>query len=500
MKTRRLLWLAVLLTVLCCQCASVVEKPVPQETVRQSVANQFLDEVQERTFQYFWDLANPRTKLIPDRYPTPSFSSIAAVGFALTVYPAGVERGYITREQARERVLNILEFFANAPSNAETENVTGYQGFFYHFLNMDTGYRYQDVELSTIDTTLLFAGALFCQSYFDGQHPSEKLIRQRAETLYRRANWKWFQIRKPSISMGWRPENGFIDADWHGYNEAMILLVLALASPTYPVEKEVWNEFTSTYQWGEFYGQEYVGFAPLFGHHYSHVWIDFEGIQDSYMRQQGIDYFENSRRATYAQRDYAMHNPMSWKDYGENIWGLSACDGPLNIVLPVNGIPRHFSTYMARGAAHDEVRDDGTISPAAAAGSMPFTPEISLPALMEMRRRYGKDLFAQYGFLDAFNPTFTFNVKVQHGRVIPGKGWFDSDYIGIDQGVLFTMIENYRSKFIWKVMKKNPHIIRGLRHAGFTGGWLDEKPEDESESRVVNAVQDLRILQESANW
>jgi hypothetical protein len=401
------------------------------------------------------------------------------VGFALTAYPAGIERGYVTREQGRDRVLKTLEFFLKAPTGPEGQNVSGYQGFFYHFLDMETGYRFKDVELSTIDTTLLLAGALFCQSYFDQKDYKENLIRQHAETLYRRANWKWFQMSKPWVSMGWRPEHGFIEADWRGYNEAMILLVLALASPTYPVEKDVWKNWTDTYKWGEFYGQEYVGFAPLFGHHYSHVWIDFKGIQDVYMKERGIDYFENTRRATYAQRHYAIENPMHWKDYGENIWGLSACDGPVDTILPVNAIPRIFFTYGARGASHDEVRDDGTITPSAAAGSMPFTPEIVLPALMEMRSRYGEDLYSEFGFLDSFNPTFTFDIKVQHGRVVAGKGWFDGDYLGIDQGVLFAMIENYRSGLIWNVMRKNPHIIRGLQRAGFTGGWLSEAIKNE---------------------
>ncbi len=475
MKIRKIFSLLVLFVVFSWQTVALVG----YQALPQSDADPFLDDVQHRTFQYFWDLANPKNGLVPDRYPTPSFSSIAAVGFALTAYPVGVERGYITRKQAQERVLKTLEFFVKAPSGKDAKNISGYQGFFYHFLDMETGHRFKDVELSTIDTTLLLAGALFCQSYFDQQSPSEKLIREHAETLYRRANWKWFQTRKPLISMGWWPEGGFIDADWRGYNEAMILLVLALASPTHPVEPDAWKKWTSSYKWNEFYGQQYVGFAPLFGHHYSHVWIDFKGIQDSYMRDRKIDYFENTRRATYAQREYAIKNPMGWKDYGENIWGLSACDGPLDITLPVNGKPRQFFTYSARGTSHDEVRDDGTITPSAAAGSMPFTPEIVIPALMEMRKRYGDDLFTKYGFLDSFNPTFTFDVKVQHGRVFPGKGWIDGDYIGIDQGVLFAMIENYRSGLIWEVMKKNPHIVRGLHRAGFTGGWLEGKMKDE---------------------
>jgi hypothetical protein len=433
----------------------------------------FLDTLELRTFRFFWNTTNPQNGLTPDRYPTPSFSSIAAVGFALTAYPIGVQRGYITRAQAAERTLTTLRFFWRAPHGPAAAGVTGHQGFFYHFLDMQTGLRFQTVELSTIDTSLLLGGVLFAQSYFDGSDATETEIRALADSLYRRVDWRWAQARAPAISMGWHPERGFIDADWRGYNEAMILLVLALGSPTHPVEPNAWQLWTSTYRWGSFHGYEHVGFGPLFGHQYSHAWIDFRGIRDEYMRGRGIDYFENSRRATLAQRAYAMANPMGWRDYGPNIWGLTASDGPIDATLPVNGEQRRFWTYHARAASFTEVRDDGTIVPTAAGGSIPFAPEIALPALHEMRRRYGDHLFGEYGFLDAFNPTFTFtDVTLQHGRVVPGIGWIDGDYLGIDQGPILLMLENYRSELVWQTMKRNPHIVRGLCRAGFTGGWL----------------------------
>jgi hypothetical protein len=272
--------------------------------------------------------------------------------------------------------------------------------------------------------------------------------------------------------MGWHPESGFINADWRGYNEGMIVYVLALGSPTYPIDPAVWTEWTNTYNWAAFYGQTHVNFAPLFGHQYSHIWIDFRGIKDAYMRGTGIDYFENSRRATLSQRAYAIANPGGWKDYGADIWGLTAVDGPLDITLNIDGRSRQFFTYRARGAAAGEISDDGTLGPTAAGGSIPFAPEVTVRALIAMREKYGDHLFTSYGFLDSFNPTFDVDVKPQHGKVVRGVGWFDTDYLGIDQGPIVAMIENYRSDLIWKTMRKNPYIIAGLKKAGFTGGWL----------------------------
>lgn len=433
----------------------------------------FLDTLQERTFGYFRELANPANGLVPDRWPTPSFSSIAAVGMGLTAWGVAVERGWATREEAAERVLTTLRFFWNAPQGEAAAGTSGHRGFFYHFLDMQTGARFEDVELSTIDTTLLLAGALFCREYFDGDDPAEAEIRALADSLYFRVDWPWAIVRPPVVSMGWRPERGFVDHDWRGYDESMLLYVLALASPTHPVEPAAWTTFTETYQWGEFHGHEHVGFAPMFGHQYSHIWIDFRGIRDAYMRERGIDYFENSRRATLAQREYAIANPNGWRDYGPDIWGLTASDGPIDGEFEVDGRTRRFFTYAARGASFTEIRDDGTIAPTAAGGSVPFAPEETIAALRAIRERYGEHLWGEYGFLDSFNPTFRLDVPLRHGRVVPDVGWFDGDYIGIDQGPIVLMIENHRTELIWRVMRRSPYIVEGLRRAGFTGGWLD---------------------------
>ena len=435
----------------------------------------FIEDLQERTFRFFWETANPGNGLVPDRWPTPSFSSVAAVGFGLTAYPIGVERGWISREQAVDRVHTTLRFLFEAPQGPEPTGVTGYKGFFYHFLDMQTGLRFEQVELSTIDTALLLAGVLVCRQYFDAESQLEREIRDYADSLVARPDWQWAQARPPAVSMGWHPERGFIEADWNGYNEAMLLYVLALGSPTHPVGPESWTHFTSSYRWGPFHGYEHVNFAPLFGHQYSHVWIDFRGIRDEYMRGRGIDYFENSRRAVLSQRAYAIANPQGWREYGPNLWGLTASDGPADVTLEYNGEPRRFYTYRARGAAMTEIQDDGTLVPTAAGGSVPFAPEVTLAALEAMHDRYGEHLYGQYGFLDAFNPSFQWtDVQLQHGQVVPVVGWFDSDYLGIDQGPIVAMIENHRTELIWRLMRESPYIIDGLRKAGFSGGWLDD--------------------------
>jgi hypothetical protein len=440
----------------------------------------FLDTLQRRTFDWFWETTNSRNGLVPDRWPTRSFSSIAAVGFGLTAYPIGVERGWITREQARERVLTTLRFFWQAPQGSASSGVTGHRGFFYHFLDMDTGLRFGTVELSTIDTGLLLAGVLLCREYFDRADADESEIRALADSLYFRVDWQWARDGEPSLSMGWRPdvaphqnERGFITSRWIGYNEAMLLYAMALGSPTHPIEPAAWQAWTSAYKWDRFYGQEFVQFAPLFGHQYSHVWIDFRGISDAYMRGRGIDYFENSRRATLSQRAYAVANPNGWRDYSAEIWGLTASDGPKDTTMVVDGGARVFHTYWARGAGADGIYDDGTLAPTAVGGSVPFAPEITIPTLVAMRRRYGGELFGRYGFLDAFNPTLrTPGVPLQHGRIVPERTWVDTDYLGIDQGPILAMIENYRTELVWRLMRKNSYVVRGLCRADFSGGWL----------------------------
>jgi hypothetical protein len=438
----------------------------------------FFVDLQERTFRFFWETTNPANGLAPDRYPNPPFASIASVGFAMTAYPVGVEHGWITRAAAVERVLATLRFFESAPQGPGRHDVAGHKGFFYHFLDMRDGLRFKTIELSTIDTALLLCGMLFCQSYFDGAEAEEKEIGRLAEAIYGRVDWRWAQqpaAHSPAITLGWTPEKGFNHYSWRGYNEGMVVYLLALGSPTHPVGADAWGAWQRDFDrtWGLNHGSRpHLGFPSMFVHQYPHVWVDFRGIRDGYMRGRDLDYFENSRRATQAQRAYAIANPRRWKGYGEDIWGLTACDGPGNVRHRYRGRMRRFHGYLARGPGP---RDDGTLAPTAALGSIAFAPEICVPAALAMKRDYGEHILGPYGFVDSFNPSFDFHdVRSRTGRVTPGVGWIGADFLGIDQGPIVAMIENWRSGLIWRVMRTNPHIVRGLRRAGFNGGWLEK--------------------------
>lgn len=437
----------------------------------------FYEDIEERTFRWFWETVNRKNGLVPDRWPTPGFCSIASVGFGLTAYPIGIERGWCTRAEARDLTLTTLRFLWNSPQGPEPTGRIGHKGFFYHFIDMETGHRFRDVELSSVDTTILLMGVLFAGQYYDRDDAAEAEIRKLAADIYARADWNFFRTDgRKSISMGWHPERGLIPANWNGYNEGMFVHVLALGAPEHPVPDNTWEAWTENYPrcWrGE--GQtRHLAFAPLFGHQYSHVWIDFRGIQDAPMREAGFDYFENSRRAAYANRTYCTANPMRWDGYSKDIWGLTACDGPGGFKLPFKGETREFYGYAARGPlGQPDERDDGTLAPTAALGCLPFAPEIVIPAAQAMRDAQGGRLYGRYGFLDSFNPSFKYrDVKPGKGSVDPVHGWVGDDYLGIDQGPIVTMAANYRNDFVWSRMRLVPAIRRGLLRAGFKGGWL----------------------------
>lgn len=467
MKRNRLSFLCATVLTMIAIANGCGEKPNrPHAVAARIVWDPFLDSLQVRTLNFFLETTDRNTGLTPDRWPTPSPSSIAAVGFALTSYAIAVERELITRAEASQRTLNTLRFFWQLPQHERPQNVGGYKGFFYHFLKIPSGARAWNCELSTIDTALLMAGVLFAQSYFDADDTNENEIRRLADSLYFRIDWKWAMADTNGIKTSWHPEKGFGKYIWDGYDEAMILYILALGSPTHTVPASVWQAWTAPYLWATYYNQEFISFGPLFGHQYSQGWIDFRVIQDAYMQVKDLDYFENSRRATYTQQAYARENPSQYRDYAENIWGFTACDGPKDTTFVIEGKQRQFWSYRARGVSFDWVEDDGTLAPTAPGGSLAFAPEICIPALKAMYAKYGTRLWKQYGFLDSFNPTY----------ITPRTpdGWFDQDYLGIDQGPIVIMIENLRNGFVWNVMKRNPYIVQGLQRAGFTGGWLAE--------------------------
>ena len=416
--------------------------------------------LQRDTFGYFLHETNIENGLVPDNTRKGAHSSIAAIGLGLASYPIGVERNFLSREDAIKRVLTTLRFFWTSGQGTHP-NATGYKGFYYHFLHMDTGRRAWECEVSTIDTSILIAGVLTCATYFDQNTEAENEIRKLAADLYCRIDWQWALSDNGKVLMAWKPECGFLPYTWEGYNEAIILHVLGLASPTYPLPVETYDAFTSTYVWKQIYNQELLYAGPLFIHQLSHLWIDFRVIQDEFMRARGIDYFENSRRATFIQQRYTIRNELEFRGYGEYIWGITASDGPGPKVLKVDGIERAFFDYEARGVPYGP--DDGTIAPWAAVASLPFAPEVVLRTLQNFNDVY-PEMTSKYGLKCSFNPTFA--------EAGSDKGWISKGYYGLDQGPVVIMIENYLTGFLWELMKKCPYITDGLRLAGFQGGWL----------------------------
>ena len=421
-----------------------------------------LSDLQSDAFKYFVHEVNPDNGLVADSTKDGWPCSIAAVGMALSVYPVGVERGFITREEAVERSLKKLRFFANS-EQSESAVATGYQGFYYHFLDMKTGRRAWDCELSTIDSTFLFAGMLAAAGYFDRDTGQESEIRRLADELYRRANWQWALDGDATLNHGWQPETGFLPFRWDRYDESTLAYILALGSPDFFISPESCQAHTSAYQWKKVYDYEYLFAAPLFTHQFSHTWIDFRGIKDEFMREHDLDYFENSRRATYAQQEYCRRNPNEFKGYSEVCWGLTACEGPGPKELIIDGVKRVFFDYIARGVPDGP--DDGTLAPWAVVASLPFAPEIVLPALEHFNEiEVGTD--HPYGLEATFNPTFP-DDKCHE------CGWLSPWHFGINQGPIVLMIENFRSEFLWNLMKKSRYVVKGLRRAGFKGGWLE---------------------------
>ncbi len=427
-----------------------------------SFSDHALAKLESDTFKYFLHEIHPKTGLTADSTRKGSPSSIAVIGFALTVYPIAVERHYLLRAEAIKRTLTKLRFFYHGP-DGEGPDAIGRKGFYYHFLDMKTGRRAWQSEVSTIDTAILILGALTAAQYFDRDTEEERELRQIANKLYQRVDWQWAQHGGSTITHGWKPETGFIKYRWTGYSEALILYLLALASPTFPVSPKSYRAWTRSYKWKSIYGFQYLYAGPLFIHQLSHMWVDLRGVQDDFMRRKAIDYFENSRRATYAQQQYAMRNPKRFKGYSERIWGITASDGPGPATRRINGKTVRFYDYKGRGIPYGP--DDGTLAPWAVAASLPFAPEIVLPFLHYFNEEF-PEMTSKYGFKCSYNPTFA------SPRNKPG--WVSLGYYGLDQGPVVAMIENYRTGFLWRLMRGCPYIVEGLRRAGFKGGWLGD--------------------------
>lgn len=399
----------------------------------------FLDYLQAAAFNYFWFESNPANGLTRDRSQPFAPASIAATGFALTALGVGIDHGWISRSMGFDRALTTLRFFANAPQHDRPTGAAGNRGWFYHFLDMETGARFNRSELSSIDTGLLLLGILYAREYFNQSQEQE--LRTLADQITSKIDWRWMLNgpRETLLGMGWHPESGFIGARWRGYNEASFLYLLGLgAAPANRLDSQSWLAWTASYS----FTNNFVPFAPLFGHQYTACWIDLRYTADKFMRDHKLTYFENSRRATLAQRRYAIENPLRYPGYGENIWGWTACDGPG---------AKGTHGYIARGVPPVEF-DDGTIAPTAPGGSLPFAPTETVAALREMYDRYRSKIWHPYGLRDAFHI---------------GLDWWSPDVIGIDQGPILLMAENLRTRRVWSVLKASAMLKTGLERAGF---------------------------------
>jgi hypothetical protein len=397
--------------------------------------NVFLEDLERRTFQFFWEHSDPFTGLALDRSktdgtpPQPGQShyrvaSIASTGFGLTGLCIATDRGWIKRRQAVQRAKNTLDFFAN---RALQEH-----GWFYHWMDAVTGERRWNSEISSIDTALLLGGVLSVKNCFSDDPAVAKL----ADQIYQRVDFQWMlNGDKYLLSHGWRPENGWIPNRWHDYSEEMILYLLAIGSPTHAISPESWYAWERT--WYTYDKYHYLAaVSPLFIHQFSHAWVDFRGRRET--RDPHVDYYQNSIDATNAQRDFFI-NVLSkeFPMYSANVWGLTASDY-------VNG-------YVAWGAPPRHPQTDGTVVPCAPAGSLMFTPGISLAALKEMKTRFGDKIYGRYGFTDAFNPQ---------------TGWVNPDVIGIDLGITLLSAENLRSGKVWYWFMLNPEIKKAMNLAG----------------------------------
>ena len=418
-----------------------------------------LESLQRGAFDYFVRAYNPRNGLVADTTRAGAPCSIAVIGFALSAYPVGVERGWMERTEAVQRTLVTLRFLM-ASDQSGSARATGYRGFYFHFLDMDSGERVWRSEVSLIDTGFLIAGMLTAATYFSEDTPDECELRRLADALYRRADWRWAQPEGAAVTHGWKPECGFLNYGWEGYSEAILLYVLGLGSPTHRLTNECFCAWTATYQWENLYGHDFLYAGPLFIHQFSHAWIDFRGIRDAFMREKDCDYFENSRRATHVQREYAIRNPGSFAGYGADCWGLSAGDGPQAEERRIAGRRQAFYGYAARGVPYGP--DDGTLCGSSTLSSLVFAPEVVLPALRALWSRSGGD-DATFIRASGFNPTVA-----EAGP----NGWVSPGEFGLDQGMTVLMVENHRSGLPWRLGRANPFVRVGLRRAGFSGGWL----------------------------
>jgi len=398
----------------------------PKAEPYQGTDEELLNEIQRASFDFFWNEASPKTGQVKDRAlangndnNTHKMSSIAATGFGLTSLCIGDQRGFGKPADILERVRNTLQFLAN--------DLPHVHGFYYHFLHMETGQRWEKCELSSIDTSLLLCGVLTARQYFVDHE-----IKDLATRIYERVDWPWMLNGGTTLSMGWHPESGFLDARWEHYCELMMIYLLGIGSPTHPLSADTWKAWTRPVL--KYHGIEYIsGNDPIFTHQYSQAWFDFRKKRDAY-----TDYFENSIKATKAHKLFCLSLRDRFPDYSEDLWGISASD--------------YAQGYTAWGGPPPQGPIDGSIVPSATGGSLAFLFEDCMRVLRNIRGRYREKAWNKYSFVDAFNPL---------------TGWYDQDVLGIDLGITMLMAENHRTGLVWDTFMKNPEAQSAMKKAGF---------------------------------
>lgn len=415
-----------LLVATSCQKRSSLSFTEPNGAPYEGTDEQLLEEIQRASFDFFWNEASPKTGQVKDRAlangnDSRMMSSIAATGFGLTSLCIGDRRGYRKSAEILERVRNTLRFLAN--------DLPHEHGFFFHFIHMETGQRWEKCELSSIDSSILLCGVLTARQYFADQE-----IKDLATKIYERVDWPWMLNGGRTFSMGWHPESGFLAARWEHFCELMMIYLLAIGSPTHPVDASAWEAWTRPTI--KYQGIEYIsGNDPIFTHQYSHAWFDFRNKRDAYS-----NYFENSVKATKAHKLFCLSLRDRFPDYSENLWGISASD--------------YAKGYTAWGGPPPQGPIDGTIVPCATAGSLPFDFSDTIQVLRWIRGHYPA-AWQRYGYVDAFNPL---------------TGWYDADVIGIDVGVSVLMAENQRTQLIWNTFMQNPEAQSAMQLVGFQPG------------------------------
>lgn len=386
-----------------------------------------LDEIERRACRYFYDCAHPATGLVLDRAriegrETRRTASIAATGFGLSALCIADKRGYLARGQAQERAERILDFLARRAYRKK--------GFYYHFIDAETGKRDLDCEISSVDTTWLLCGVIHARQHFNTPE-----IARLASEIISRVEWDWMWAGGPTLCHGWTPERKFLPYRWDRYCELLAMYLLAIGSSTHPIPLSAWDAWQRPMRYAESGDIFIASAAPLFAHQYSHAWLDFRNRWDGY-----TDYFRNSRLATLKHRDFCISLRDRFPWFGENMWGITACDS------------RHGYTDWGGAETEFNAKIDGTLAPCASGGSLVFLPDECGRVLETMLERYGKKVWNQYGYVDAFQPAVN---------------WWSPDVIGIDLGIVLIMAENLRSQSVWTAMMSAPEIKRGFDMVGF---------------------------------